>query len=121
MESYTIYDVETGRIICPLNHDNPDLLVLSVGEGQGVLPGLADPETEYVVNAQFVARPVVEQFDPLDVPAGWSFRAVNSAGTEVTVDDPVNDPLILTGPGTYTYYVVPPFPFKPFKRTIDHA
>lgn len=55
---YSVYDITSGRIVCI--GFTEDLALVHLEGGQGIINGIYDRNTQWVVNGQVVGRPQAE-------------------------------------------------------------
>lgn len=121
------YDLNDGKITRVL--DFPDHFDLPLPDGCGFIPcdATVNDESHYVLDGQICARPslplmengsvpLVVTFDSL--PSGTAVCVTNEAGDSLTFAAPC-PPLRLTDAGTYTFDVLPPFPWKALSQKLE--
>lgn len=65
---YSLYDVTSGRIVC--TGMTQDLTLVHIEEGQELILGIYDRNTQWVVNGQVVGRPQAE-LDQEELDGAW--------------------------------------------------
>lgn len=65
---YSVYDITSGRIVCI--GFTEDLALVHLEDGQAVMNGIYDRQTQWVVNGQVIGRPQAE-LDQEELDAAW--------------------------------------------------
>ena len=109
-----------GRIIQVGNAPNP---LDQVWSDVLALVGEADMNLHYVLNGQRADRPEIAvmpsaSYDLSLLPAGTEVWVSNEVG-DLELFGPDDGTLTLDDPGTYTFKIIPPFPYQIVKTKLE--
>jgi hypothetical protein len=118
--NFSLYEMESGRIVSVGSATSEELALAQAGDGQGILLGDGLSLSGYVVSGQFVPRPEfpVSQFDnTLHVPPGTEFSVRGPASMAGVAADGLLE-FEFAEPGTYTV-TLRKFPYLDREVTLE--
>lgn len=88
-------------------------------------PDEVDPNVTYFDGSNYISRPVTPEptgsvYDLTSLPTGTQVTVTNEAGDQMIITDlELDETLTLTDPGTYTFEVIPPFPWTEVRKQVE--